>query len=431
MGTPAIRDPRVECMPRESLAQLQLERLQATANRAGRSVRFYRRRFDDARFEPEDLTSLEGIRRLPPTTKEDLRASYPYGMFAVPLREIVRMHMSAGTTGEPTVVGYTANDVRHLGELVARNLVAAGVTREDVVEIFFGHGIFASGFGFHYGAEALGASVLPLSHGEMRRQLEVLRDFRTTVLVGTPGYALQLSGALEEAGIDPHELSLEVGLFGGEVWDERVRRTIEERLLLRAYDTYGLGELGGPGVAFECGERSGLHVAEDQFLVEVLRPGSSEPAEEGEEGELVFTTLNTEGFPLLRLRSGDLSVLDRSPCPCGRTSVRIARIRRHTDERIVVNGVAIVPRVVEAAVLATEGLSGVFQVVVDRSALVERVEVRIQLATGVLPELPSKLIAMETSVRERLEARFGLPIAVKLGAAGSIPEDAPRMRAIP
>lgn len=430
MNPPAIRDPQTECMPRGDLEQLQLERLQATLNRTYRSVTFYRRRFEELGLTPEDFQSLGDLARLPLTEKDDLRAGYPYALFAVPLREVVRMHMSAGTTGAPSVVGYTDNDLRHLANLVARNLVAAGVTKDDVVEIFFGPGSFTSGFGFHYGAETIGASVLPLSLGETHRQVEVIRDFRTTVLIGTPDYALRLVQAVDEMGLDPHELSLRTGIFGGEPWSEHTRRTIEERLLLRAYDSYSLAEVGGPGVAFECEQRSGLHVAEDQFLIEVVDPETGEPMPPGEEGELVFTTLNKEAFPLLRIRSGDIGALDTSPCACGRTHARMGRVTRHADDRVVVRGVCIFPRQIEAVVASIEGLSPDFQVVVDRGALLERVEVHIQLAPDTVPDLLRRLVLMESQVRGRLEEELGLVVDVKLGAYGAIPRGAPRTRII-
>ncbi len=430
MSSAMIRDPQTECMPRADLEQLQLERLQATLNRAYRNVTFYRRRFEEIGLAPEDFQSLDDLTRLPLTGKDDLRAGYPYAMFAVPLREVVRMHMSAGTTGAPSVVGYTANDLRHLAGLVARNLAAVGVTKDDVVEIFFGHGSFTSGFGFHYGAEALGASVLPLSQGETQRQVEVMRDFRTTVLIGTPDYALRLVQAVDEMGLDPHELSLRTGIFGGEPWSETTRRTIEERLLLRAHDSYSLAEVGGPSVAFECEERSGLHVAEDQFLVEVVDPASGRRCSPGEPGELVFTTLTKEGFPLLRMRSGDVSRLDAAPCPCGRTHARIARVERHADDRVVVRGVCIFPRQIEAAIREIEGLSPDFQVVVDRTALLERVEVQIQLAPDTVPDLLRRLVQMESQLRARLEVDLGMTVEVKLGAHGSIPPGAPRTRVL-
>jgi phenylacetate-CoA ligase len=430
MGSGPIWNRDIECMPRAEIEQLQLERLQATVNRAYRSVTFYRRRFDELGITPEDFQSLDDLRRLPPTAKDDLRVGYPYGMFAVPLREVVRVHMSSGTTGHPSVVGYTANDLRHLTDLVARNLTAAGVTKDDVVQIFFGYGIFTAGFGFHYGTEALGASVIPVSHGKTEMQVEVMRDFRTTVIIGTPYYALHIAAAAEEMGVDPHELSLRVGLFGGEPWEESIRQTIESRLFIKAFDVYGLAEVGGPGVSFECEERTGLHVAEDQFLVEVIDPETGDNLEAGAEGELVFTTLNKEAFPLLRFRSGDISRLDLEPCPCGRTHARMSRIERHADDRVVVRGVNIFPAQVEAAIQQIPGIGPEYQLVVDRSAALERLEVHVQLSGDSLPDEMRRLVEIEGQVKQRLQDLLGLAVEVKLVEPGSIPPGSSHLRVI-
>ncbi len=431
MATAPMRDPQMECMSRADTEQLQLERLQATVNRAYRNVAFYRRRFDDLRLSPEDVQGPEDLAHLPLTEKEDLRAGYPYGMFAVPLREVVRVHMSSGTTGSPSVVGYTANDVHHLADLVARNLAATGVTHDDVVQIFFGYGIFTAGFGFHYGTEALGASVIPFSHGDTQRQVQVMRDFRTTVIIGTPHYALSIAAAMGEMGVDPHELSLRVGLFGGEPWEESVRETIQQRLQIEAFDVYGLAELGGPGVSFECPQHAGLHVAEDHFYVEVIDPATGARLGPGEEGELVFTTLYREAFPLLRYRSGDISSLNPEPCACGRTHARMGRVSRYADDRAVVRGVSILPRQVQAIVGATEGLSPHFQIIVDRTTLLERLELHVQLASDLVPDSMRRLVEMEGEVKQKLEELWGLPVDVKLGAGGSIAETEPRIRVLP
>ncbi|MEI6502608.1 MAG: AMP-binding protein, partial [Armatimonadota bacterium] len=287
----AIFNPRYETMDRDELRQLQLERLQATVNRCYKNVTFYRRRLDELQMQPEDLQSLEDLRKLPFTTKEDLRHSYPYDLVALPLREVVRFHLSSGTTGAPTVIAYTANDLEHWTELVARNLVAGEITREDVVQIFFGYGLFSGGFGLHQGAERIGASVLPVSEAELPQQVKIMQDFRSTALIGLPSYALAMAEAMETAGVETNALSLRVGLFGAEPWSEARRAEIEARLYLRAYDIYGLSEMGGPGVAGECPERAGLHLAEDHFLVEVVDPVTGEPLPEGQVGELIFTTL--------------------------------------------------------------------------------------------------------------------------------------------
>jgi phenylacetate-CoA ligase len=407
-------------MPRAEIQQLQLERLQATVNRAARNVAFYERQFEDLGIYPEDIQSLEDIQRLPLTQKQDLRDSYPYGMFAVPLREVVRIHQSSGTTGRPTVVGYTANDLRHWTDLVARNLTAGGVTKDDVVQIFFGYGVFTGGFGFHQGAEAIGASVIPVSHGDTRRQVDVMRDYRTTVIIGTPYYALRIAAAASEMKVDPHSLSLRIGLFGAEVWDETVRQQIEDELLIQAFDVYGLSEIGGPGVSYECEARDGLHIAEDQYLVEIIDPDSGEVLPSGEEGELVFTTLNKEAMPLLRYRSGDITRLNVELCPCGRTLARMSRIARHADDRLVVRGVNIFPEQVEQVLTEIPGIGDQFQLVLDQATTLDRLELHIEVAADSAPDSVSDLINTEQQTEERLQDLLGMTVVVKLLQPGSL-----------
>lgn len=404
--------------------------VQSEGNRAYRNVAFYRSRFERLGITPEEIQSTEDLRRLPFTEKNDLAEGYPYGMFAVPLREVVRIQMSAGTTGHPSVVGYTANDVRHWTDLVARSLVAVGVTKNDVVQILFEYGLFAAGFGYHYGTEAIGATVIPVSHGDSRRQVEVLRDFRTTVIIGTPYYALRIADAVEGMGIPPNQLSLRIGVFGDEPWGEAVREEIESRLHLKAFDIYGLAEIGGCGVSFECEQRSGLHIAKDQFLVGVVDPTSGDVLGPGEEGELVFTTLNKEGFPLLRYRSGDISSVSAERCACGRTHLRMSRVSRHRDNRIVVRGVNILPAQVEAALSGIAGLGPGYQLVVDRSTALERLEIRVELGPESMPDQMGRLVRLESTIKDKLEDTLGLPVAVKLVEAASIPSGAERVQII-
>ncbi len=430
MAAGAIWDDEYESMPRAEIEQLQLERLQATVNRAARNVAFYGQQFEELSIYPEDIQSLADLQRLPFTEKEDLRDGYPYGFFAVPLREVVRIHQSAGTTGRPTVVGYSANDLRHWTDLVARNLVAAGVTKDDVVQIFFGYGVFTAGFGFHYGAESIGASVIPVSHGDARRQVEMMRDYRTTVIIGTPYYALRIAAAAEEMAVDPHSLSLRLGLFGAEVWEERVRQEIESSLLIEAFDVYGLAEIGGPGVSYECECRCGLHISEDQYLVEVVDPQTGEPVPPGQEGELVFTTLNKEAMPLLRFRSGDISRLDLEPCACGRTLARMSRVLRHSDDRLIARGMNIFPEQVAEALTPIPGLGREFQLVLDRTAPLDRLEVHIEVAQDSAPDNVGGLIKMEQQVEEQLQSLLGMAVAVKLVQPGSIDTTQGRSRII-
>ncbi len=401
MNVPDVYSPQQEMMPREELLQLQLERLQATINRAYKNVPFYRRRLEEAGLQPEDFQNLDDLSKLPLTTKQDLRDAYPYDMVAVPLREVVRFHLSSGTTGPPTVIAYTANDLRHWTETVARNLMAAGVRRDDVVQIFFGYGLFSGGFGLHQGAEAIGATVLPVSSAELVQQVQIMQDFRSTVLVGMPSYALAIAEAMEQQGIDPNSLHLRVGLFGAEPWSEKTRAEIESRLYIHAYDIYGLSEMGGPGVAGECVERNGLHLAEDHFLVEVIDPSSGETLPPGHEGELVFTTLTREALPLLRYRSGDISRIDTSPCPCGRTLARMARVFRRTDDMVIIHGINVFPADVAEVLAEFPEVGKNFQLLVDRRAGHDELEIRVELT-----QLPSDIAHRLLQIRDQIAARL-------------------------
>lgn len=409
----AIFNPRYESMNRDELLQLQLERLQATVNRCYKNVPFYRRRLDELQMQPEDVQGLEDLRKLSFTTKDDLRRSYPYDMVALPLREVVRFHLSSGTTGSPTVIAYTANDLEHWTELVARNLTAGEITREDVVQIFFGYGLFSGGFGLHQGAERIGASVLPVSETELPQQVKIMQDFRSTALIGMPSYALAIADAVEAAEVEPNSLSLRVGLFGAEPWSEERRAEIEGRLYIRAYDIYGLSEMGGPGVAGECPERCGLHLAEDHFLVEVVDPATGEPVPEGQEGELVFTTLTKEALPLLRYRSGDLSSIDTRPCACGRTSARMSRVQRRTDDMVIIHGINVYPENVAHVLSEFGGLSEYFQLVVDRPEGADELEVRVELA-GLISDIPNLVFRLREQIERRLRRELGIEIKLSL-----------------
>lgn len=409
----AIYNPRYETIAREELQQLQLERLQATINRCYKNVPFYRRRLEALGMEPEDFQSLDDLRQLPFTTKQDLRDSYPYDLVALPLREVVRFHLSSGTTGSPTVIAYTANDLAHWTELVARNLVAGEITREDVVQIFFGYGLFSGGFGLHQGAEAIGASVLPVSEAELPQQVKIMQDFRSTALIGMPSYALAIAEAMEAAGVDANSLSLRVGLFGAEPWSEERRQAIEERLHIRAYDIYGLSEMGGPGVSGECPERCGLHLAEDHYLVEVVNPATGEPLPEGEEGELVFTTLTKEALPLLRYRSGDLSALDSTPCACGRTVARMRRVCCRTDDMVIIHGINVFPADVATVLASFPEVSEHFQLVVEQVGVLDELDVRVELA-GLPSDITTGLLRIREQIARRLSQVLGFEVKVSL-----------------
>jgi phenylacetate-CoA ligase len=314
-----------ECMGKEELEQLQLERLESTLTRVQMNVPFYRKIFDEARIDTDNISSFEDLTKIPFTTKDDLRNNYPYGLFAVPLREVVRIHASSGTTGSSTVVGYTHNDIKTWSNLTARVLTAGGVTKDDVIQIAFGYGLFTGGFGLHYGAETLGASVIPISSGNTKRQIKIMQDFKTTALICTPSYALLIADTIYEQGININTLSLKYGLFGAEPWSEEMRKEIQDKLKITATDNYGLSEVMGPGVSGECSEQNGLHINEDHFLVEVINPETLEPVQEGEIGELVITTLTKEAFPVIRYRTRDLTRIIPGECACGRTFRRIEK----------------------------------------------------------------------------------------------------------
>ena len=403
-----------ECLPREDLEQLQLERLQSTLYRVGTHVPFYRKKFNELKIDFDSFKSLDDLRKLPFTMKQDLRDNYPYGLFAVPLREIVRVHSSSGTTGMATVVGYTKNDIKNWSDLVARILCAAGLTADDVVQIAFGYGLFTGGFGLHYGAERLGASVIPISAGNTKRQIQIMQDFKTTALVCTPSYALKMADVMMEMGINPHGLSLRYGLFGAEPWSEAMRGEINERLGIRSSDNYGLSEVMGPGVAGECRECNGLHINEDHFLVEVLDPKTLEPVAPGEIGELVITTLTKEAFPVIRYRTRDLTRLLPGPCPCGRTLARMSRIMGRTDDMLIIKGVNVFPTQIEAVLFDIEGTEPHYRIIVERENNEDRITVMVEVVESIFFDEMKKQRALVETIKRRLASELGIHIDVKL-----------------
>lgn len=407
-------EPDYESMGRDELEQLQLERLQSTLHRVYMNVPFYRRKFDDSGIDPDDFTSLKDIRKLPFTTKDDLRDNYPYGLFAVPLREVVRIHASSGTTGMSTVVGYTRNDIKTWSNLVARVLTAGGITKDDVVQIAFGYGLFTGGFGLHYGAERVGASVIPISSGNTRRQIKIMQDFRTTAIICTPSYALLIADTLDEMGININSLSLKYGLFGAEPWSEGMRQEIQERLKIMATDNYGLSEVMGPGVAGECLERNGLHVNEDHFLVEVVDPNTLEPVAPGETGELVITTLTKEAFPVIRFRTRDLTRLLPGPCPCGRRLVRMSRVMGRTDDMLIVRGVNVFPSQIESVLFDIEGTEPHYQIIVERIGALDEVTVLVEVSEAIFFDEMKKQSELVDLIKRRLSSELGISVNVKL-----------------
>ena len=410
-----IYDKTHECMAREDLEQLQVERLQATLNRVYQNVSFYKNSFDKNKINIERIKSIKDLEVLPFTTKEDLRMSYPYDMFAVPLKDIVRIHSTSGTTGKPIVVGYTNNDINIWTTLIARVLNAVEITEHDLVQIAFNYNLSSAGLGFHYGAEKIGASVIPSSSENINRQIMVMKDYKTTALISTPGYALHIAKVLEEMNMHPEELYLRIGLFGAESWSDNLRNEIEKGLHIKAYDNYGLTELIGPGISFECPCRSGLHINEDHFIVEVIDPETLKPLGFGEEGELVFTTITKQGFPLIRYRTRDISSLIEGKCECGRTLVRMNRLSGRTDDMIIIDGINIFPSQIEEALLQVEGIEPHYQIILDRKDGAETIEIQVE-ASDQYPFFDeiSKLQALRSKLRDHLEATLGISTQVTM-----------------
>jgi len=416
-----IWDPENECMPREEIEQLQLERLQATLNRVHKNVTCYRNKFKESGIDPEDVGSLSDLSKLPFTTKEDLRLNYPYGMFAVPLREVVRIHSSSGTTGKPTVVGYTKHDLKVWSNLVARFMTAAGVTSDDVVQIAFGYGLFTGAFGLHYGSELIGASVIPMGAGNTEKQIMIMQDYRTTALVSTPSYAVTLAERIERMGIDPKSLSLKVGLFGGEPWSESMRREIESRLGISATDNYGLSEVIGPGVAGECQCKNGMHISEDAFIAEIIDPDTGETLPPGSIGELVLTSLTKEAFPMVRYRTRDITSLDYAKCECGRTTVRMKKTMGRSDDMLIIKGVNVYPSQIEDVLFEIEGCQPHYQLVVDRKGAMDTLEIRIEVTENIFFDEMKLQKAFLDQVARRIDSLLGVGAVVKLVEPNSIP----------
>ena len=417
-----IWNRNVETMERESLAQVQLERLQATLNRALRNVTFYRESFARAGVNGDEIRCLADLARLPFTTKEDLRTSYPYGMFAVPLRDIVRIQSTSGTTGTPVVVGYTRNDLKTWSECVARLLAAGGMNEHDVMQVAFTYGLFSGGFGLHAGAERLGASVIPASTGGLEKQVRIMKDFKTTALACTPSYAMAIAATVTEMGVRPEELSLTKGFFGAEPWSEGLRARLESTLRITALDNYGCTEVLGPGVSFECERKDGLHVNEDCFIAEIVDPATLAVLPPGSAGELVLTTITKEGFPLLRYRTGDLCALTIESCGCGRTFARMTRVRGRIDDMINMGAVKVFPSQIEQVILDVKGLPPHYEIVVDRAAGIDTLEVRVEISED-MPGLDEmkKLEQFRSRIAQGLSALLDVSAKVTLVEPRTIP----------
>jgi len=408
-----IRD-EVETVTPQEMERLQVERLRAGIERMSKAVPFYRAKLSEAGVTADSIRSLEDLARLPFTTKRDLRDHYPFGLLAVPMKEVIRLHASSGTTGKPTVVAYTRNDMTLWSELMARAYAAAGVTEDDVVHNAFGYGLFTGGLGFHYGAERLGATIIPVSGGNTKRQLMLMRDFGSTVLCCTPSYSLLIAEVAEEDGIDLKSLPLKVGIFGAEPWSERMREEIESRLGLVALNVYGLSEVIGPGVSVECTEKRGMHIFEDHFIPEIIDPDTGERLPEGELGELVFTCVTKEALPLLRYRTRDRTRLVREKCACGRTTVRMERIVGRTDDMIIVRGVNVFPSQIETVLLQVGEVEPHYQIVVDRGAdYLDELDVLVEASAEVYGN-QDRLIQLEKRLSYEVQSALGITCNVKL-----------------
>ncbi|MCE1227332.1 MAG: phenylacetate--CoA ligase [Geobacteraceae bacterium] len=404
-----------ETLPRAALEALQLKRLQATVARVYANVPFYKQALDAAGIKPEDIKSLADLQRLPFTTKQNMRDSYPYGLFAAPMEEIVRIHASSGTTGKPTVVGYTQKDIETWSELMARSFMAAGAHKGDIIHNSYGYGLFTGGLGAHYGAEKLGASVIPISGGNTKRQIMIMQDFGSTVLTCTPSYSLYLAEEAVAEGVDIKSSKLRVGIFGAEPWSEAMRGEIEANLGLDAIDIYGLSEIMGPGVAIECiEEKHGLHIWEDHFIPEIINPETGLPVAEGEKGELVITTITKQGIPLIRYRTRDITSISYAPCACGRTHCRIARMSGRSDDMLIIRGVNVFPSQIESILVRVEGVEPHYLLIVDRKDNLDTLEVQVEVNEGIFSDEIKVLQTLSRQIEKEIKDMLGVTCTVKL-----------------
>ena len=404
-----------ETLPREAIESLQLKRLKQTLEKVYATVPFYRNSFDEIGVKPADLKSLEDLKKFPFTLKQDMRDNYPYGLFAVPLEQIVRIHASSGTTGKPTVVGYSRRDIDNWSELMARSFTAAGANRGDVIHNAYGYGLFTGGLGAHYGAEKVGASVIPMSGGNTKKQLMIMQDFGSTVLTCTPSYSLYLAEAAAEEGIDIRKLKLKVGILGAEPWSEKMRQEIEAKLNIKAIDIYGLSEIMGPGVGIECIEaQNGLHVWEDHFIPEIIDPDSGEILPDGEKGELVITTITKEGIPLIRYRTRDITRLTKEPCICGRTHARIERLSGRSDDMLIIRGVNVFPSQIESVLFTIDGVEPHYQLIVEREGNLDTLEVQVEVNEQTFSDEIKELQGLTNKIKKDIKDLLGVTCKVRL-----------------
>lgn len=416
-----IWNEEAECMSREDLRLLQIFRLRKTLKRVYKNVPYYRNKFDEIGFRPDDIKSLEDIQKLPFTTKDDLREAYPYGMFAVPQKKIIELHTSSGTTGKPTVSGYTKNDIEVWSEVMARGLTMFGLDEDDILQNTHGYGLFTGGFGVHYGAQKIGATVIPISTGQTRRQIEIMQDFDTSVIIFTPSYGLYLAEVAEEEGLDIEHLKLKSIGFGAEMWTEEMRQEIQRRFKTPAYNIYGLTEIIGPGVAMECSQQQGLHVMEDHFYPEIIDSKTGEVLPEGEKGELVLTTLTREGMPIIRFRTKDITALRYVECGCGRTLVKMDRITGRSDDMLKIRGVAVFPSQIEKALLKMDGIEPHYQIIVTRPHHLDEMEVQVESSPKLFSDEIKELVAIKKRIENHIHNEIGLRVKVTLVEPKTIP----------
>jgi phenylacetate-CoA ligase len=416
-----IWNKQAECMPDKELKKLQLERLKETVRRAYENVSYYKKKFDELKIKPSDITSLSDIVKLPYTTKTDLREGYQFGMFAVPGKDIVEVHTSSGTTGKPVVAGYTRGDIDTWGEVVARCLTMAGATSSSIIQNGYGYGMFTGGMGIHYGSHKIGATIVPVSAGNTKRQIDLMQDFGTTLITCTPSYALYLAEAAGEDGVDRKKIKLRAGCFGAEVWTEKMREEIESRFRILALNIYGLTEIIGPGVAHECDKKAGLHIFEDHFYPEIISPETLEPLPDGERGELVFTTLTREGMPMIRFRTRDVTTLRKEPCKCGRTVVRMDRITGRSDDMLKIRGVLIFPSQIERALLEVKGIEPQYQIIVTRPRHLDEMEVQVELSNKMFSDEVKHIEEFRKKIEAHIEKSVGIRVKVTLVEPKSLP----------
>ena len=403
-----------ECMNPEDKRRMQGERLRKLVERVYHCTPFYRQKMQEMDITPDDIQSIDDIVKLPFTTKQDLRDNYPYGLFAVPMSEIIRLHASSGTTGLPTVVGYTRRDLSIWSEMIARCLSAYGATSNDIFTVAYGYGLFTGGLGVHYGVEHLGGTVIPMSSGNTAKQIQLMHDFGPTAIACTPSYALYLAEAMQKTGIPREEFKLRIGIFGAEPWTENMRKEIEAKMGIDAYNIYGLSEVMGPGVAYECEHKDGSHIVDDHFYPEIVSPDTLQPLSYGEQGELVFTTLTKEGLPLLRYRTKDLCTLTNEQCKCGRTNVRMGRIVGRSDDMLIIRGVNVFPSQIESVILEMEEFEAHYLLIVDRINNLDILEVQVEVRDGYYSDEISKMLALKKRLGQRLQSVLGISADIKL-----------------